>query len=206
MSTSIERRNDVSRSFFIASRIDLQDRKQQMQKNIEKLLKKKNFDTINDSTILRMFKIVDEFFSLLFIKDNDIKQKLININKKLKRIDNNIFKTKTNIDTYAIAVKKKRFDEAEKTQNARRRLVAKTKQQKFFTKFKKKIVDDENQQRKKKAFIRHLFIKNFIQKLITMKKKEKRVLNTTFIKRRSEIVCKFRKDQNTYEKNFDVDE
>jgi predicted small secreted protein len=103
-----------------------------MQKDIKRLLKKKSFKTINDSTTLRMLKIVDELLSLLFLKNSDIKQKLMNINKKLKRIDNNTFKTKTNIDTYAIAVKRERFDEAEKTQNARRELVAKAKQQKNF--------------------------------------------------------------------------
>jgi predicted small secreted protein len=75
-----------------------------------------------------MFRIVAELLFLLFIRNSDIKQKLMNINKKLKRIDNNIFKTKTNIDTYAIAVKKERFEKIEKTQNARREFVAKTKQ------------------------------------------------------------------------------
>jgi hypothetical protein len=90
-----------------------------MQKNIKRLLKEKNFETINDSTTLRMLKIVDELLFLLFIKNSDIKQKLMNINKKLKRIDNNTFKTKTDIDIYAIAVKKERLDDAEKTQNAR---------------------------------------------------------------------------------------
>jgi hypothetical protein len=109
-----------------------------MQKNIKKLLKEKSFKTINDSTTLRMLKIVDELFFLLFIKDSDIKQKLMNINKKLKRIDNNTFKTKTNIDTYAIAIKMKRFEKAEKTQNARRRRVVKAKQQKILTKIKQK--------------------------------------------------------------------
>jgi hypothetical protein len=125
-----------------------------------------------------MLKIVDELLSLLFIKDSDIKQKLMNINKKLKRIDSNTFKTKTDIDTYAIAIKKKRFDEIEKTQNARRELVAKTKQQKFFTKFKRRktlMLKINNEE--KKAFIRHLFIKNLMQKLITMKKKKKDVFS-----------------------------
>ncbi len=173
MSTSIKRRNDVSRSFFIASRINLQDRKQQMQKDIKRLLKEKSFETINDSTILRMFKIVDELLFLLFIKNSDIKQKLMNINKKLKRIDNNTFKTKTDIVTYAIAVKKKRFDEIEKTQNARRDLVARTTQQKIFTKFKRrKMLKMKINSEKKKTLIRHLFIKNLMQKMITMKKKK----------------------------------
>ncbi len=71
-----------------------------------------------------------------------------------------------------IAIKKKRFDEIEKTQNARREFVAKTKQQKIFTKFKrKKILMMKINNEKKKTFIRHLFIKNLMQKLIIMKKK-----------------------------------
>ncbi len=145
-----------------------------MQKDIERLLKKKNFETINDSTTLRMLIIVDELLSLLFIKNSDIKQKLMNINKKLKRIDSNTFKTKINIDTYAIAIKRKRFNEIEKTQNMRRKLVVETKQQKILTKFKRKKtlmmkIDSEE----KKTLIRHLFIKNLMQKLITMKKKKK---------------------------------
>jgi hypothetical protein len=123
-----------------------------------------------------MLKIVDELFFLLFIKDNDIKQKLMNINKKLKRIDNNTFKTKTDIVTYAIAVKEKRFDEIEKTQNARRDLVARTTQQKIFTKFKRrKTLMMKINSEKKKTFIRHLFIKNLMQKMITMKKKKKKM-------------------------------
>jgi hypothetical protein len=179
-----------------------------MQKDIERLLKEKSFETINDSTTLRMLRVVDELLSLLFIRNSDIKQKLMNINKKLKRIDSSTFKTKTDIDTYAIAVKRKRFDEAEKTQNARRELVAKAKQQKIFTKFKRrKTLMMKINSEKKKAFIRHLFIKNLMQKLITMKKKkEKRVLSATFIQRRFETACKFRRNQNTHEKRSDADE
>jgi hypothetical protein len=125
-----------------------------MQKNIKRLLKEKNSETINNSTILRMLKIVDELFFSLFIKNNDIKQKLMNINKKLKRIDNNTFKTKTNIVTYAIAVKKRRFDEVEKAQNARRRLVARTKQQKILTKFKRRktLMMKINSEKKKRLY------------------------------------------------------
>jgi hypothetical protein len=125
-----------------------------MQKDIKRLLKEKSSETINDSTILRMLKIVDELLSLLFIKNSDIKQKLMNINKKLKRIDSNTFKTKTDIDTYAIAVKKRSFDEAEKTQNARRKLVARTKQQKIFMKFKRRktLMMKINSEKKKRLY------------------------------------------------------
>jgi hypothetical protein len=140
-----------------------------------------------------MFKIVDELFFLLFIKNNDIKQKLMNINKKLKRIDNNTFKTKTNIDTYAIAIKKKFW---RNWKNAKRALKTRREDEtaNFFTKFKrKKTLMMKINNEKKKTFIRHLFIKNFMQKLITIKKKE-RVFNATFIQRKSEIACKFERN------------
>jgi hypothetical protein len=101
-----------------------------------------------------MLKLVDELLFLLFIKINNIKQKLMNINKKLKRIDSNTFKIKTDNDTYAIAVKKKRFDEAKETQNARRKLVAKTKQQKIFMKFKRRktLIMKFNSEKKKRLY------------------------------------------------------
>ncbi len=148
-----------------------------MQKDIKRLLKEKSFETINDSTTLRMLRIVDALLSLLFIRNSDIKQKLININKKLKRIDSNTFKTKTDIDTYAIAVKERRVEKAKKTQNARRKFVARTKQQKILTKFKKrKTLMMKINSEEKKTIIRHIFIKNLMQKLITTKKKKKDVL------------------------------
>jgi hypothetical protein len=74
-----------------------------MQNDIEKLLSDKFSETISDSTALRLLKAVTQLLSLLFIKENDMRQELININKKFERIENNIFKTKTNIEIYAIA-------------------------------------------------------------------------------------------------------
>ncbi len=105
MSTSTKRRDVVSRTFLITSRMNLQSRKTQMQNDIEKLLNDKFSKTINDSTTLRLLKAVIQLLLLLFIKKSDMRQKLININKKLKRIKNNIFKTKTIIKIYAIAIK-----------------------------------------------------------------------------------------------------
>jgi hypothetical protein len=176
-------------------------------KNIKILLKDKSFETINDSTILRMLKIVNELLFLLFIKDSDIKQKLMNINRKLKQIDNNTFKTKTNIDTYAIAVKIRRFEKAEKTQNARRKLVAKTKQQKFFTKFKRRKTLMMKINNEKKNVYTTFIYQEFHAKIDhNEEKEEKYVFNATIIQRKFEIVCKFRKNQNTNETRFDVDE
>jgi hypothetical protein len=77
----------------------------QMQNDIEKLLSDKFSETINDSTTLRLLKAVTQLLSLFFIKENEMRQKLININKKFERIESNIFKTKTNIEIYAIAIK-----------------------------------------------------------------------------------------------------
>jgi hypothetical protein len=71
---------------------------------------------------------------LLFIKNSDIKQKLMNINKKLKWIDSNTFKTKTDIDTYAIAVKKSALTKLKK---------------------RKTRVEDSSQERNSEIFLRN---------------------------------------------------
>ncbi len=102
--------------------MNLQNRKTQMQNDIEKLLRNKFLKTINDSTTLRMFKVVIQLLSLFFIKKNDIRQKLININKKFKRIEKNIFKTKTYIKFYAIAIKIESLTNVDVTTITRRRL------------------------------------------------------------------------------------
>ncbi len=138
MSTSTKRRDVVSRTSFIASRMNLQSRKMQMQNDIEKLLSDKFSETINDSTTLRLFKAMIQLLSLLFIKENDMRQKLININKKFERIENNIFKTKTNIEIYAIAIKIEDLTNVDVTTTARRDLNVFTTQQKIFTKIKRK--------------------------------------------------------------------
>jgi hypothetical protein len=118
--------------------MNLQSRKMQMQNDIEKLLSDKFSETINDSTTLRLFKAMIQLLSLLFIKENDMRQKLININKKFERIENNIFKTKTNIEIYAIAIKIEDLTNVDVTTTARRDLNVFTTQQKIFTKIKRK--------------------------------------------------------------------
>jgi hypothetical protein len=131
----------------------------------------------------------------------------MNINKKLKRINSSIFKIKTNIDTYAIAIKKERFERAEETQNARREFVAKTKQQKnSYEVQKKKNADDENQQRNKKSvYTTFIYQESHAETDHNEEKKEERVIDALFIQRRSEIACKFRRNQNTNKTRFDVD-
>jgi hypothetical protein len=138
MSTSTKRWDVVSKTSFITSRINLQSRKMQMQNDIEKLLSDKFSETINDSTTLWLLKTMIQLLSLLFIKKNDMRQKLININKKLERIESNIFKTKTNFKIYAVAIKIEDLTNVNVTTTTRRDLDIFTIQQKIFTKIKKK--------------------------------------------------------------------
>jgi hypothetical protein len=129
----------------------LQRRKMQIQDDIEKLLSDKFSETINDSTTLRLLEAVIQLLSLLFTKENDMRQKLININKKLERIESIIFKTKTNIEIYAIVIKIEDLTNVDITTTTRRNLDVFTIQQKTFTKIKKKKDDDDkNQQRNEK--------------------------------------------------------
>jgi putative alpha-1,2-mannosidase len=119
-----------------------------------------------------------QLLSLLFIKKNDMRQKLININKKFERIESNIFKTKTNIEIYAVAIKIKSLTNVEVTTTTRRDLNVFTTQQKTFTEIKKKktmMIKINNEA--KKLIIRIMIIKNLMQKLKTMKKKKRNILS-----------------------------
>jgi hypothetical protein len=118
--------------------MNLQSRKMRMQNDIEKLLSDKFSETINDSTALRLLKAMIQLLSLLFTRESDMRQRLINIKKKLERIESNIFKTKTNIEIYAIAIKIESLTNVDVTTTTRRDLNVSTIQQKIFTKIKKK--------------------------------------------------------------------
>jgi hypothetical protein len=143
--------------------MNLQSRKMQMQNDIEKLLRDKFSEIINDSTTLRLLKTVIQLLSLFFTKENDMRQKLININKKFERIKSNIFKTKTNIEIYAVAIKIEDLTNVDVTTTTRRNLNVSTIQQKTFTKIKKKktmMIKINNET--KKIIIRIMIIKDLI--------------------------------------------
>ncbi len=178
MSTSTKRRDVVSRTSLIASRMNLQSRKMQMQNDIEKLLSNKFSKTISDSTTLRLFKAVTQLLSLLSTRERNMRQKLININRKLERIESNIFKTKTNIEIYAVAIKIESLTNFDVTTTARRSLNVSTTQQKTFTKIRKKktmMIKINNEANK--TIIRIMIIKDLMQKLKTIEKKEKNILS-----------------------------
>jgi hypothetical protein len=116
--------------------------------------------------------------SLLSTRENDMRQKLININKKLERIESNIVKTKTNIEIYAVAIKIEDLSNVDITTITRRDLDVSTTQQKIFTEIKKKktmMIKINNET--KKTIIRIMIIKDLMQKLKTIEKKEKNILS-----------------------------
>jgi hypothetical protein len=158
--------------------MNLQSRKMQMQDDIEKLLSDKFSETISDSTALRLLKAVTQLLSLLFTKEKNMRQKLININRKFERIESNIFKTKTNIEIYAVAIKIESLTDFDVTTTARRDLNVFTTQQKIFTKIRKKktmMIKINNET--KKIIIRIMIIKDLMQKLKTIEKKKKNILS-----------------------------
>jgi Mg2+ and Co2+ transporter CorA len=155
--------------------MNLQSRKMQMQDDIEKLLSDKFSETISDSTALRLLRAVTQLLSLLFTREKDMRQKLI---KKFKRIESNIFKTKTNIEIYAVAIKIESLTNFDVTTTARRDLNVSTTQQKTLTEIKKKktmMIKINNEA--KKIIIRIMIIKDLMQKLKTIEKKERNILS-----------------------------
>jgi hypothetical protein len=151
--------------------MNLQSRNMQMQNYMKKLLSDKFSETINDSTALRLLKAVIQLLSLLFTRKSDMRQKLININKKFERIESNIFKTKTNIEIYAIAIKIEDLTDVDVMTTTRRSLNVFTFQQKTFTEIRKKktmMIKINNEA--KKTIIRIMIIKDLMQKLKTIEK------------------------------------
>ncbi len=72
---------------------------------------------------------------------------------------------------------------------------------------KKKNADDENQQRReKKIYTTFIYQESHAKTDHNEEKEERRAFNATFTQRRSEAANKFQRNQNTYEKKFDVDE
>ncbi len=178
MSTSTKRRNVASKASFITSRMNLQSRKMQMQNDIEKLLSDKSSETISDSTALRLLRAVTQLLSLLSTREKDMRQKVININRKLERIESNIFKTKTNIEIYAVAIKIEDLTDFDVTTTARRDLDVSTTQQKTLTEIRRKktmMIKINNEA--KKTIIRIMIIKDLMQKLKTIEKKKKNILS-----------------------------
>ncbi len=154
--------------------MNLQSRKMQMQNDIEKSLSDKFSETISDSTILQLLKAVAQLLSLLFIKENDMRQKLINLNRKLERIESNIFKTKTNIEIYAVAVKIESLTDVDAKTTTRRNLNVFIIQQKILIEIKrKKTMTIKINNETKKIIIQIIIIKDLIQKLKTIEKKKK---------------------------------
>jgi hypothetical protein len=121
---------------------------------------------------------VTQLLSLLFTRESDMRQKLVNINKKFERIERNIFKTKTNIEIYAVAIKIENLTDVDVTTTARRDLNVLSTQQKILTKIRKKktmMIKINNET--KKIVIRIMIIKNLMQKLKTIEKKKKNILS-----------------------------
>jgi hypothetical protein len=146
---------------------------------------------------------VIQLLSLLSIRKNDIRQKLININRKLECIESNIFKTKTNIKIYAVAIKIESLTNVDVTTTARRDLDVLSTQQKIFTEIRKKktmMIKINNET--KKIVIRIMIIKDLMQKLKTIKKKERDILSIKrLLSDDLKLLARFEKTKETMKQN-----
>ncbi len=145
-----------------------------MQNDINKLLNEKFSKTINDSTFLRLLRVVDQLLSLLFVEKDDIQQKLININKKLERIESSTIKTKTDVELYAITIKAKDSNKVNATIAKHQKTAKRTNSQKILHEIKRrKIMIIKINDVIEKTLFRFMIIKDLIQKLTIVKKRKK---------------------------------
>jgi ribosomal protein S20 len=136
-------------------------------------VKRKILEDNKRSTFLQLLRVVDQLLSLLFVEEDDIRQKLININKKFKRIESSTIKTKTNVESYATTIKAEDWSKANTTIIKHQKTTKKTNSQKILHEIKKRKtmmikINDEI----KKMLFRFMIIKDLIQKLTIMRKKK----------------------------------
>ena len=97
MSTLTKRRDQVSKSFHLISRIFLHDRRKQLRIDIKNLLSDKTAKDIRESYALMLLQQAIKLMMFLSTSEEDVKHELININRRLNKIEINFHKTTTKI-------------------------------------------------------------------------------------------------------------
>jgi hypothetical protein len=175
MSSLNKRRDDVAKTQKACAELFLFNRKAQIKKEIQTLLRDKTVNMIESSLQLSLLRRVIVLLSMLIVK-KAMNVKLRKMNKRLKNIEQNISKTMTAIESYAATTKtSSRLKEDTTTielakfinLNQQRQLNELKKSKTFIYKIK-----EENE----KTNIRALFIKKLIKRIMRAEKHKKNVL------------------------------
>ncbi len=119
MSSFDRRRDDVARTQNARTNLLLFNRKVQIKKEIQTLLRDKTANMIESSLQLSLFRRVVVLLSTLIV-EKTINAKFKKMNKRFKNIEQNINKTTTAIESYATTAKtKSRLKKAQRRRDLR---------------------------------------------------------------------------------------
>jgi hypothetical protein len=175
MSSLDRRRDDVARTQNARTNLSLFSRKTQIKKEIQTLLRDKTANMIDSSMQLSLLRRVVVLLSTLIV-EKTIDAKLKKMNKRFKNIEQNISKTTTAIESYAIIAK---------TRNRLKTSATTTKfakfnnfnQQRQLNEFKKsKILIYKIKKKNEKTRIKALFNKKLMKRIIRAEKQKNDVL------------------------------
>jgi hypothetical protein len=175
MSSLDKRRDDVTKTQNARTNLSLFNRKAQIKKEIQTLLRDKTANMIDSSLQLSLLRRVVVLLSTLIV-EKTINVELKIMNKRFKNIEQNINKTTTTIELYAaIAKTKSRIKE-----NATTTKFAKfnnLNQQRQLNEFKKsKILIYKIKKKNEKTKIKTLFSKKLMKRIIRAEEQKNDVL------------------------------
>ncbi len=175
MSSLNKRRDDVARTQNACADLFLFNRKAQIKKEIQILLRDKTVNMIELSLQLSLLRRVVVLLSMLIVKKT-MNVKLWKMNKNFKNIEQNINKTTKTIESYAATTKTSSRLEEDATTIEFAKFIN-LNQQRQLNEFKKsKTVIYKIEKEDEKADIKALFIKKLIKRIMRIEKHKKNVL------------------------------
>ncbi len=175
MSSFDKRRDDVARTQNARTNLFLSNRKIQIRKEIQTLLRDKTANMIDSSMQLSLLRRVIVLFSTLIV-EKIMNAELKKMNKRFKNVEQNISKITTTIESYAAVAKtKSRLEE-----NATTTKFAKfnnLNQQRQLNELKKnKILIYKIRKKNEKTKIKTLFSKKLMKRIIRAEEQKNDVL------------------------------
>ncbi len=201
MSSFDRRRDDVARTQNACTNLSLFNRKAQIEKEIQTLLRDKTANMIDSSMQLSLLRRVVVLLST-FIVEKTVNAKLKKMNKRFKNIEQNISKITTAIESYAAIAKTK----SRLKKNATTTKLAKfnnLNQQRQLNEFKKsKILIYKIRKKNEKTKIRALFNKKLMKRIIRTEEQKNDVLTIKrLFSENIEILTRFVKTKQKLKQN-----
>jgi hypothetical protein len=175
MSSLDRRRDDVAKTQNARMNLSLFNRKAQIEKEIQTLLRDKTANMIDASLQLSLLRRVVVLLSALIV-EKTVNAELKEMNKKFKNIEQNISKTTTTIESYAAIAKTKSRSKKNATTTKLAKFNNLNHQRQLNELKKSKILIYKIKEKNEKTKIRTLFSKKLMKRIIRAEEQKNDVL------------------------------